>query len=357
MATIRDVAKLADVSISTVSRVINGSKRVSPQLRAKVERAIDTLGFTTNSLARGLKSSQSNCIGVILPALSRIFFTSVLEGISQTAKRYGYSLQISESHDSLETEENLVRYYAAQWVDGIILASVAFDSNPRSRQYCDYLAGLEKNGKPIPVVTLEYPCLNPMVDSVVVDHFAAAVCAVNHLLDLGRSRLLHIAVPLFTHCGQQRMLGYSHALKSRQIPFREELVYEGDYTPSSGFNAVTHLLEQNILFDGIFAANDQMAVGALMACKQYGLSVPDQVAIIGNDNIFVTTIVSPTLSSISVPRYEMGATAMELLHTNLSAGGDKKQGEIITLETSLIRRQSSLPGQIQAANDFKSYSW
>lgn len=357
MATIRDVAKLANVSISTVSRVINGSKQVSPQLRAKVERAIDTLGFTTNRLASGLKSAQSNCIGVILPALSRIFFTSVLEGISQTARRYGYSVQISESNDSLETEESLVRYYASQWVDGIILASVAFDSNPHSKAYCDYLGNLEKNGKPIPVVTLEYPCLNPLVDSVVVDHFQAACNAVDHLIALGRSNLLHISIPSFTHCGQQRLAGYSQALEQHHIPFRPELVFEGDYTPSSGFHAVASLISQGIPFDGIFAANDQMAVGALMACKQYGRSVPDQVAIIGNDNIFVTTIVSPTLSSISVPRYEMGATAMELLHSNLVRGARKKTGEVITLETTLIPRQSSLPGQRYGINDLKTSSW
>lgn len=344
MATIKDVASMAGVGISTVSRVINETKNVRPEVRVRVEKAIQETGYTTNRIARGLKISQTHSIVVIVTALSRIFFTSVLEGISKTAEKYGYSVFISQSNDNLETEMDLVQSYAAQWVDGIILASSAHGADARTERYCEMLGRLGKGDMPIPVVTLEYPCVSEHVDAVVVDHRKAAREAVTHLLDTGKRSILHIAVPLNTYMGQRRVEGYRDALEAHGIPLDERLIVEGDYTPNSGYRAASQIFDKKLPVDGIFAANDQMAVGALTACRERGISVPGQIGIIGNDNIFVASIVSPALSSIDVPRYEMGATAMELLSERIQTKRDNYKRRIITLPTRIITRESTVAG-------------
>ena len=147
MANIKDVARQAGVSISTVSRVINDSKSVSPSLRVMVEKAIDDLNYSTNSIARGLKSSQTNNIAVILTSVSRTFFSGVLEGINKEADQEKYSIFISETHDSIEREIKLVRSCASQWVDGIILASSAYGNDMKTRKYIESLSKLEKKGE------------------------------------------------------------------------------------------------------------------------------------------------------------------------------------------------------------------
>lgn len=350
MATIKDVARLASVGISTVSRVMNETKAVSPEVRARVMRAIEETGYTTNPIARGLKISRTNSIVVIITSLQRLFFTSVLEGISKTAEKYGYSVFISQSNDNLETETELVESYAAQWVDGIILASIATGNDPKTQRYCASLSKLQKNTNPIPVVTLEYPCANEHVDGVVVNHEKAAFEAVSHLIDNGKTRIAHITVPLSTPMGRMRLAGYREALKAHGLPADERYVRQGEYTPTSGYNVVLGMLAEGLAVDGIFAANDQMAVGALTACKERGLHVPEDIAIIGYDNVFVSSIVTPALSSVNVPRYEMGATAMELLHQRMTAekGGGKRR--IITLPTAVVPRSSTVAG-IQATTE------
>lgn len=344
MATIKDVARMASVGISTVSRVINETKPVSPEVRARVMRAVEETGYTANPIARGLKISRTNSIVVIVTSLRRLFFTSVLEGITKTAEKYGYSVFISQSNDNLETETELVQSYAAQWVDGIILASIATGADPKTQRYCASLSRLQKNTRPIPVVTLEYPCANDKVDGVVVDHERAAFEAVTHLLEQGKRSIAHITVPLSTPMGQMRLDGYRAALAAKGITPDERYVRQGEYTPISGYNVVCDMLSESLPVDGIFAANDQMAVGALTACKEHALRVPEDVAIIGYDNVFVSSIVTPALSSVDIPRYEMGATAMELLHQRLAAEKRSGKRRIITLPAAVVPRGSTVAG-------------
>lgn len=172
--SIKEVASRAGVSISTVSRVINGSKNVSPLLKVKVEKAIAETNYSANSIARGLKISKTNNIAVIITAISRTFFTDILEGISKEAEANGYSVVVAETHDSIEKEIYLVDYFVSQWVDGIILASSAYGDGLKVRKYLDSLDKLNKKGTRIPVITLEYPINNKNVDAVTIDNEKAA---------------------------------------------------------------------------------------------------------------------------------------------------------------------------------------
>ena len=344
--SIKEVASRAGVSISTVSRVINGSKKVSPLLKVKVERAISETNYSTNSIARGLKISKTKNIAVIITAISRTFFTDVLEGISKEAEEHGYSVVIAETYDSIEKEMYLVDYFVSQWVDGIILASSAYGNGLKVRKYLEGLDKLDKKGARIPVITLEYPINNKNVDAVAIDNEQAAYEAVTYLIrQIHCKNILHICIPFEHYLGQERMAGFKRALEENGLPFVQENVVECDYTSYSGYKAVKKIAGQRRDFDGIFCDNDQMAVGGLKACEELHIRIPEDVAIMGNDDVFVASVVSPSLSSIHVPKYEMGALAMKRLVEVLSAieeGKKYPKRKVLLLQHQIIERESTV---------------
>lgn len=256
IATIKDVARKAGVSISTVSRVLNNTQSVSPELAEKVNSAVEQLGYCANAAARGLRVTQTNRVAIILTSLSRVFFTSVLEGIHREASQLGYSLLITETHDNIQEEIQAVDFFASQWVDGIILASSAYGTDKATRDHIARLSTLSKKDTRIPVVTLEFPLNNPQV-------------------------------------------------------------------------------------------------GALKACEEAGVSVPEQIAIVGIDDIFAASIVSPSLTSIHVPKHKMGASAMQLLHTAIEQNGIGRR-KIIKLDFELIERETTRKG---AENSLRFLEW
>lgn len=357
MADIKDVAKRAGVSISTVSRVINNSKNVSSELSVKVERAIEDLGYSTNQIARGLKISRTNNIAVIITSVARTFFTPVLEGIHKEADKKGYFIVIAETHDSFEKEENLVNLFASQWVDGIILASSAYGDDLNRKKYVKSLSELKKKDIRIPVVTLEFAFENSGVDAVVIDHEKAAYEAVSYLIEKAERRdIIHVSLPVEHRMGQQRIRGYRRALEDHGLEIREDYIIEGDYTTYSGYKAMKRAIEGGRKFDAIFCANDQMAVGALKACEEHGIRVPDQAAVIGNDDVFAASIVTPALSSIYVPKFELGAIALKRLEELMDASnaGRTVKSKVITLGTKIVERESTCKG---AKNSLKYLEW
>jgi len=353
MASIRDVARKAGVSISTVSNVINNNKPVSPELRERVEKAIKDLNYKVNPVARGLKSRKTNQIGVILTSFSRIFFPLVLKGIQETAVKYGYSVCVYESDENIEKEKAYIKLLENSWVDGIILASCANVNVEEDKDYLHKLANLGSKHKKIPVVSIECTLGNGVTDAVLIDNRKAAYTAVKHLIDLGHKYIAHIAAPLKFPMGAHRLEGYKDALLEANIEIDEDLIKEGDYTPVSGYNAMRQLLLKEKLITAVFAGNDQMAIGAIKAIREAGLKIPEDIAVIGFDNVFPGSIISPSLSSINVPRYKMGAEAMDILHHKISNPEDT-QRSVITLETRLIVRQST---DLRGDNTWDFYGW
>lgn len=343
---IKEVANRAGVSISTVSRVINDSKNVSPLLKVKVEKAIAETGYSANTIARGLKISKTNNIAVIVTAISRTFFTDILEGINKEAEDKGYSIVIAETHDSIEKEMQLVDFFASQWVDGIILASSAYGNDMKVRRYVDNLDKLNKKGQRIPVITLEFPLNNKKIDAVTIDNEQAAYEAVSYLIkQINCKDILHICIPFEHYLGQKRMEGYKRALEENGIPFRMDHVMEGDYTSYSGYKVMKRLAEEKKHFDGIFCDNDQMAVGVIKACEELGIRIPEDVAVMGNDDVFVASVVSPSLSSIHVPKYEMGALAMKRMDElirSIESGEECSKRKVMVLKHEIIERESTV---------------
>ncbi len=343
MVNIKDVAREAGVSISTVSRVMNDSKAVSDELRQKVEEAIDTLGYRINSVAQSLKISKTNKIALIITSISRTFYTAVIDGINEEASKYGYTLLIAETHDDLELEKKLVDSFVSQWVDGIILVSSAYDDAPETARYIERLGQLEKKGCRIPVVTLEYSLGNPNVDAVVVDYEAASYEAVSYLLRLGYRKIAHVSLPNNHMIGHMRFNGYKRAHEEQGIWYDDDHIIPGNYTTYSGYQIVKGLITGKHTFDSIYCANDQMAVGALKACEELNIRVPEEMAIVGNDDIFAASIVTPSLSCVHVPKREMGEIAMQRMHALLE-NPEAERGEVITLPTAFVERESTVRG-------------
>lgn len=343
MASIKDVAKQAGVSIATVSRVINGTKFVSPDVRARVEQAIAELDYRSNEIARALKVIKTRRIGVIITSLSRSFFSRVIEGIQAEAERSDYSVLFAETHDSVEKERELVELFVGQWVDGIILAS----STNAGRDYSDYvarLASLSKQGTHIPVVTLEFPLESGGIDAVCIDHERAAHDAVEQLIRLGRTRIAHISHPAGNLIGSWRIAGYRRAMAEAGLDCGDEYLSAANYTTYSGYLAIARLVDGGVKPDGVFCANDQTAIGVIKYCEDRGLRIPEDVAIIGTDDIFVASIMSPSLSTVDVPKFQLGRQAMALLAERIAAGENSYARRIEYLNYSIVERESTRRG-------------
>lgn len=351
MAGIKDVAKKAGVSISTVSNVINGTKAVSPELRQKVNAAIADLHYEVNPVGRGLKSNKTNQVGVVVASFNQVYFPSILQGIHEAAFNFGYVISVFETGGDLGKEQEYVRFLQRSWVDGIILASSARQQDAEDQAYVQTLAKSGNHKKKIPIVSLE-SALSPSLDAVVVDHKKAAKMAMGHLLDQGHRDIAHVTAPLNIEIGTLRLEGYREALAHAGLSFDQDLIREGNYSPISGYTCMNALLDQGKGFTAVLAANDQMGIGVIRALLDRGLRVPEDVAVIGIDDNFPSTLITPALSSIKLPKYEMGFQAMSLLAERIKQ--PDKPAQIVTLDTELVIRRST---SVEGDTTWNLYNW
>ena len=338
MVGIKEVAKKAGVSISTVSNVMNEKKPVSPELKVRVTEAIEALQYEVNPVGRGLKSNKANQVGVIVPSFNQVYFPSVLQGIHEAGLKFGYTILVFETNGNVELEKQHVRFLQHSWSDGIILASYANGENISDRKYIRSLLDSGNRKKRIPVVSLEN-VLDPGIDAVVIDNRRAAETAVKHLISLGHRQIAHIAAPLRFQIGSLRLEGYKQTIAQAGLVVDDDLIEEGDYSPQSGYQAMLRLLKKGKSFSAVFAGNDQMGIGAIRALLDEGYRIPEDVAVIGIDNNFPSTLISPSLSSVNLPKYDMGYQAMYLLNERMK--DSEKPRSVITLESELVVRKST----------------
>jgi LacI family transcriptional regulator len=338
MVGIKEVAKKAGVSISTVSNVMNDKKPVSPELKARVNEAIEALQYEVNPVGRGLKSNKTNQVGVIVPSFNQVYFPSVLQGIHEAGIKYGYTILVFETNGNVELEKEHVRFLQHSWTDGIILASYANGENISDRKYIRSLLDSGNRKKKIPVVSLEN-VLDPGIDAVVIDNRRAAETAVSHLISLGHTRIAHVAAPLRFQIGALRLQGFRETMQKAKLAVDEDLICEGDYSPLSGYNSMMEIIKRGKPFEAVFAGNDQMGIGVIRALLDKGYRVPEDVAVIGIDNNFPSTLITPSLSSVNLPKFDMGFQAMHLLNQRMKE--PDKPRCVITLESELVVRKST----------------
>lgn len=340
MASIKDVANKAGVSISTVSNVISGKRYVSEELSIKVHNAIKELNYEADLVARSLKNNRTMTIGVIITSLSRIFIPQVLNGMQKSAEEHGYHLLIYASNDDFESEKKYLQLLVNSRVDGIIIDTVAdLDDEAYYRQ----LSELHKGEKKIPVVSIERNLSAYSVYSIYADNVKGGFLATEHLIHMGCRRIAHISGPGSIEMVLYRTKGYEQAHRKYNLEIQKSYTESGDFSPFSGYRAVKRLIENGVEFDGIFADNDHMAIGAIKALKEFDVDIPEKVKIAGFDNTFVSSIVKPSLSTINVPKYRMGWEAAEKVCEMID--DEKKRNlwknQCMELVTSLLVREST----------------
>ena len=328
MATIRDVAQAAGVSVATVSRVYNGSILVREETGLRVREAAARLGYVPHGAARSLITSRTNTIGVLLPDLYGEFFSEVIRGIDQAAQKQGYHLLVSSSHDRRDAFEAALRSMRGR-VDGLIVMWPEMDAETAVRNL----------PARFPVVLLHVPVGPDAFDVITIANFDGARAMVRHFLDLGHRRIAIIKGAEGNFDAAERLRGYRDALASAGIPPSSALEVHGDFSEASGFVAVDELLHGDPRPTAIFAANDAMAIGALSALRQAGLRVPQDMAMAGFDDIPIAQYLDPPLSSVHVDISALGERATLRL---LDAVRDKERHvrRAETLPTTLILRRS-----------------
>lgn len=339
MPTIKDVAKRANVAISTVSNVINGTKFVSDDIKKRVEEAIEELGYSANYVARSMKNKRTMRLGFVALDMCGLFFPYVLKEINKIAYANGYTITISDSNSDFETEKKNITDLIARQVDGIIFSSIA--PPDCVADYADYLKNLvQKTEKDIKLVSIERDFSAYGIDSISTNTYHGACLAVEHLISLGCTKIAHISAPVGT--GDNRYQAYCDTLKKYHIPFNSQLVITGDLTHISGYDCAIELLSRGLNIDAIFVANDQMSIGVIQALEEQGIQIPNDIKIIGFDDVFICQALNPALSSVHVEKRLLGQHAIELLLDKIEHPENEKIHKEI-LDCYLIPRKSTDP--------------
>lgn len=305
MASLQDVARQADVSIATVSRVLNKSGKVVPATREIVEAALRKLNYRPSRVARRLrmKNGRAHLVGLIIPDIQNPFYAEIARGVEDVASNSNYAVLLCNSDESAEKEQFYLTVMAEESVDGIIL--------PPFGESDAAVVETIRNGTP--VVCVDRSLKKPKTDLVEVDNYQGAFDATTHLLERGHKRIGLIEGRADVSTNRQRRQGYVDALRRAGVPMREEYCLEGDFKQESG-RALTHeLLRLRRPPTALFVLNSLMAVGALAALHQLRLAVPQDVAVVGFDDLPWAEALNPPLTAVRQPAYAVGRKAMELL--------------------------------------------
>jgi len=324
--TVYNVAEKAGVSIATVSRVINNSPKVHPKTREKVLKVIEELDYHPNFSAQGLALNITEIIALIFPDISGPFYSEVIRGVEKEASQHDYHLLIYSTHGK-ESNPRFLRRLTGR-VDGLILMTRSVDD-----QYI-----FELSRKQIPFVLLDREIDSVETDCILANNIMAADQATEHLIQHNRRRIAFISGPGGSPDSNARFNGYQHALEKYGLPISPSLVESGDFRQPSGHKAMNRLLDQKYPPDAVFAANDEMAIGAMEAIRSRGLKTPEDVAVVGFDDIQMASYAQPALTTVRQPMRQFGAMAVQQLLRRIN--DPSVDAKTIILPTQLIIRQS-----------------
>lgn len=300
-ATIRDVAALAGVSHQTVSRVINNHERVSPKTRTRVEAAIAELGYEPNAIARFMTEGRTYTLACISPNLTDYTFASIIEGAEMEARRQGFFVISASAQDAQAFSQLVHQLVDSQRTEGLMAINPYID---------DRHTFLPES---VPTVLIGAMPRQAKYGAIALDEELAGRQATHYLVGLGHKRIAMITGPLVEECSQERRTGYLAALKVGGISPDPALVVEGDWSATSGNDAIQHWLAAGVQFSALFAQNDRMAVGAIRALREAGLRVPDDVSVIGFDDMPLASYFDPPLTTIRQDIFSIGHAAAQQL--------------------------------------------
>lgn len=309
VVTLVDVARAAEVSVATASRVINGRPYVSDDTRARVLDAVERLHFQPSPLARGFRAQRSLTIGMIVPDLSSPFYAAALRGAQHTLNRQGYTILVCDTEEQAQREYEAIDLLAGHRAAGLILAPV----DERSAALDPLIA----RGQ-MALVVIDNRLKGHAVDTVLVDNVAGAAALTAHLIAHGHRRIGHLAGLLEETSGADRLVGYRQALAAAGIPYDPELIGAGDWTECAGYDQTQHLLALPRPPTALMIASSSMAVGALSALRGHGVSVPDALALACFDDTQWMPLVDPPLTALCRQDYVLGQSAAELILDQLT---------------------------------------
>lgn len=335
--TIKDVARAAQVSVASVSRAMNNHESVSDAVRERVTAAARALHYVPHSAARSLITRRTQTIGVLLPDLHGEFFSELIRGIDQAARRAGMHMLVSSSHGDSDEAVAAIRTMRGR-VDGLLIMSPHIDA--------DVLR--EHLPETLPVVLMNTPVASGDYDAITIDNYWGAHAMVQHLVERGHRRIAMIAGPERNFDAQERLRGYRDALAAC-LPGSVEQVIAGDFTEASGDRAGRELVAAGTLPDAVFAANDMMAIGCLFALNAAGIQVPRDIALAGFDDIPIARFVTPPLTTVRVRIADLGQQALDRLMATLQPDTDTQPADLEpaaaqTLQAELVVRQSCTRG-------------
>ncbi len=333
MATIKDVALQARVSVTTVSHVVNGTRHVSAEGRARVEQAIRALGYVPSAVARSLKSNTTATLGMLIPNSSNPYFAEIVRAVEDRCFGAGYTLLLCNTDDEPHRQSVYLQVLAERRIDGLVVVSTG-DDDSLVRQ----LDGLR-----IPTVLVDREIADPHCDLVETAHLQGGLLAVRHLRALGHRRIACIGGTPGLTPSEQRIEGWRMALAEGDAPQTadESLLWRGGFTSQGGYEAMQALLRTAERPTAVFVCNDLMAIGALRAAHEAGVPVPEALSLVGFDDIELAAFTSPPLTTVAQPKGEIGALAVDMLLERI--GGPRREPRKVMLQPALRVRASTAP--------------
>lgn len=326
--TIADVARKAGVSKQTVSRVINGRPDVAPDTRQRIQALIHSMGYEPDPIARSMKG-RTHTIGILTPNLLDINFSAIVQAAQAEAHQQGFFTLIASAQNDFDVPP-LLNEMLTRRIDGLIVI------NPRDDNRYRQLLPLIENG--MPIVYIKNSPVNERVSAVCLDDVTGGNLATRYLTSLGHKTIAVIIGPENEECTKNRLEGFYNALSEAEIQAEQRLLVQGDWSSQSGSNAVSKLLDYKVDFTAIFAHNDRMAIGAIHCLQKAGLQIPDDVSVVGYDDLPLSAYLNPPLTTIHQPFSDFGKIGVQLLVETIHQSG--KTPKIVRLEPSLTIRDS-----------------
>jgi len=328
-----DVARQAGVSLMTVSRVVNNKDDVSADTRQHVQATIKQLGYRPSDIARGLVTKRTGAIGLVVPDVSNPYFSEVVRGAEHVAYAKDYSVLLCNTEEDIERELTVLQSLEEKCVDGVVLCSSRLAEDELEEAISRHPAAVLVNRR------LEFTAEQGGVGVVTLDDVAGGQMATQHLLDRGHRAIGFLAGPPTSHSGRGRMAGYRMAMTAAGLEMSPQWIKHCAPTVEGGRASTRKLLDDSPELTALFCFNDLVAIGALQTCAELGFTVPDNIAIVGFDDIPLAALVTPALTTCRILRYELGTQAMELLLKRIA--GDTEVCKEIVLPTELIVRHSA----------------
>ncbi|EGQ7947096.1 substrate-binding domain-containing protein [Vibrio parahaemolyticus] len=330
MATMKDIAKLAGVSTSTVSHVINKTRFVSEEISERVNNAAKELNYyAPSALARSLKVNRTKTIGMLVTTSTNPFFGEVVKGVERSCYHKGYSLILCNTEGDNERMRQSINTLLQKRVDGLILMCSSLEGERIDvfERYPD-----------IPVVVMDWGPMLFTSDKIQDNSLRGGYLAAKYLIDCGHTEIGCITGPLIKHQAQMRYEGYKRAMNEAGLDFNANWIIESDFECEGGYQAFKKMAERGTLPSSIFVSNDMMAMGVINAANELGIKVPDDLSIIGYDDIHIAKFMSPSLTTIHQPKYRLGQAAVETLVRRLDDKSNEAQ--VVQLEPTLVVRNS-----------------